>query len=333
MKKLSALILALCLILSLAACGQNSGENGENTPEEAVTIRVGGMTGPTSMGMVKLMDDAEKGETANSYDFSLESGASVFAPALTKGEIDIAAVPANLASVIFNNTDGGLMVMAVNTLGVLYVVERGENVNEISDLSGKTVYATGQGATPEYSLRHILKENGLDPDKDVTLQWCADTSEALANIAADDQAVAMLPQPFVTVAQSKVEGLRIALDLNEEWEKIEEAARLVTGVVVVRREFAEKYPQQTAKFLEEYEASVNYAGTNPEETAQLIAQYEIVPSASIAQKALPGCNITFLAGQELKTALEGYLTVLFEENPQSIGGALPGAEFYYGAKA
>lgn len=334
MKKLTALLLALCLIFALAACGQRTEPTPTQEPqvsEEPVTIRVGGMTGPTSMGMVKLMSDSEAGATENSYEFSLETGATVFAPALTKGEIDIAAVPSNLASVIFNNTDGGVKAIAVNTLGVLYIVERGESVSELSDLAGKTVYATGQGATPEYTLRYLLKENGLDPDGDVTIVWCADTTEALANISADENAIAMLPQPFVTVAQSKVEGLRVALDLNGQWDALDNGSKLVTGVVVVRTEFAEKYPQQLQKFLEEYEASVAYTQSNPEDTAQLIADYEIVPAAPVALKALPQCNVTYLAGDEMKAALSGFIDVLFAENPQSVGGAVPGGEFYYGA--
>lgn len=328
MKKYLSMILALFMLMSLAVgCTQ---QEKPEVKEEAQTIRVGALTGPTSMGMVKLMDASDKGESENTYKFTLQSEASAFVPALAKGEIDIAAVPANLASVVYNNTDGAVKLLAVNTLGVLYIVERGETVNSLADLAGKTIYATGEGAAPEFGLKYLLKENGLEGDKAPTIQWCADTTEALSYIASNDDAIAMLPQPFVTAAQAKVEGLRVAVDLNAEWEKLDNGSAMVTGVVLVRSEFAEKYPQQLAKFMDEYKASVDFVLENTEEAAQLIGGYDIV-KAPIAQKALPNCNITFITGSEMKAAMEGYLGVLYEMNPASVGGALPEADFYYNA--
>lgn len=328
MKKYLSIILALLMLVSIAA-GCTAQEEPE-VEEEAQTIRVGALTGPTAMGMVKLMDESDKGESGNTYEFTLQSEASAFVSALAKGEIDIAAVPANLASVIYNNTDGAVKLLAINTLGVLYIVERGESVNSLADLAGKTVYATGEGAAPEFGLKYLLKENGLEGDNAPTIQWCADTTEALSYIASDENAIAMLPQPFVTAAQAKVDGLRVAVDLNAEWEKLDNGSSMVTGVVLVRSEFAENYPQQLAKFMEEYEASVNFVLENTEDAANLIGGYEIV-KAPIAQKALPYCNITFITGDEMKTAMEGYLGVLYGMNPASVGGAMPGEDFYYNA--
>ncbi len=328
MKKYLSIILALCMLMSLAVgCAQPL----PIVEEETQTIRVGALTGPTAMGMVKLMDDSDKGVSENTYKFTLQSEATAFAPALAKGEIDIAAVPANLASVIYNNTEGAVKVLAINTLGVLYIVERGNSVNSLSDLAGKTIYATGEGAAPEFGLKYLLKENGLEGDNAPTIQWCADTTEALSYVASDESAIAMLPQPFVTAAQAKVEGLRVAIDLNAEWEKLDNGSAMVTGVVVVRSEFAENYPQQLAKFMEEYAASVSYVLENTEDAAALVGGYEIV-KAPIAQKALPYCNITFLTGDEMKTAMEGYLGVLFDMNPAAIGGAMPEADFYFNAE-
>ncbi|MEA4813949.1 MAG: MqnA/MqnD/SBP family protein [Oscillospiraceae bacterium] len=334
MKKKLSLILALAMALSLCACGAKSETTTQTQqPQEAATtIRVGAMTGPTAMGMVKLMSDSDAGSTENTYEFTLDSGATTFVSALAKGDLDMAAVPSNVAATIYNNTDGAVEVMAVNTLGVLYVVERGDSVQSVADLKGKTIYATGQGAVPEYTLDYLLTKNGLDPTKDVTIQWCADTTEALSYIAKDSSAIAMLPQPFVTVAQSKVEGLRVALSLNDEWQKLENSD-IVTGVVVVRKDFAEQYPQQTAKFLEEYQASVEYTSTNASDAAALIANYEIVPSAAVAETALPECGITFVSGADMKTEVDAFLNVLYFENPQAIGGKLPDADFYYGAEA
>ncbi len=336
MKKLISLILALLMLACLFTGCTDSGKDPTPTEtptasEEPVTIRVGAMTGPTAMGMVKLMDDSDKGETENTYEFSLQTEATAFAPALTKGEIDIAAVPANLASVLYNNTDGGVKVLAVCATGVLYIVERGNSVNSLADLAGKKLYATGEGATPEFALRYLLKANGLEGDKAPDIQWCADTTEALSYISNDETAIAMLPQPFVTAAQSKVEGLKVSLDLNEEWQKVNDGASMATGVIVVRTEFAEKYPQQVEKFMQEYAASVKYVNENTEQAAELIGGYEIV-KAPIALKALPYCNICCLTGDELKECLGGYLEALYYMNPQSVGGKLPDDGLYYAAK-
>lgn len=307
---------------------QDDTEEGGN--EEAVTIRVGGLSGPTSMGLVKLMEDSANGETENTYEFAdLAADATAFVSPLATGEIDIAAVPSNLASVVYNNTEGGVQVLAVNTLGVLNIVESGEEISSIADLAGKTIYATGQGATPEYTLRYLLSQNGVDPDNDITIQWCSDTTEILSYVSADASAIAMIPQPFATVALTQVEGLRIALDLNDEWAKLDTGCDIVTGVLVVRTEFAEQYPQQLATFMEEYEASVNYTAEEAESASELIEKY-IGVKAAVAAKALPNCHITFLAGTDMKASLEGYLQVLYDQSASSIGGSMPGEDFYYG---
>ena len=297
---------------------------------EGVTVRIGAMSGCTAMGLVKLMDAAEKGQTNGSYDFAeLGTEASAFVAPLTKGELDMAAVPANLASVIYNNTDGAVEVLAVNTLGVLYLLEKGESLNGFSDLAGKTVYMTGQGAVPEYTVRYLLLQNGIDPDTDLTLQFCADTTEALSYLSSSEEAIAILPQPFVTAACAQVEGLRVVCDLNDEWAAVNEDCQITTGVLVVRREFAEAYPNTIACFLQEYEASMNYITEDPEGAAELVEKYGIVAKAAVAQKAMPNCHLQFMTGEEMKTAVSGFLSVLYEMNPASVGGALPGDDFYY----
>ncbi len=298
--------------------------------EDAVTVRVGGLSGPTSMGLVKLMEDSADGLTENTYEFAeLSSDSSAFVTPLATGEIDIAAVPSNLAAVIYNNTDGAVQVLAVNVLGVLDIVQRGEQVTSLSNLVGKTLYASGQGATPEYTLRYLLIQNGIDPDTDLDIQWCADTTEVLSYVSQDESAVAMLPQPFATVAQAQVDDLSVAIDLNDEWAKLGLESEIVTGVLVVRTEFAQEYPQQLATFLEEYEVSVQYTLDEPEEAATLIEKY-IGVSEAVAQAALPNCHLTDLTGVDMRTALEGYLQIIYDMNAASVGGSMPGDDFYYG---
>lgn len=320
MKRFYALALALVLALSILA--------GCTPAAEDVTINIGGMTGPTTMGMVKLLSDSDAGAAANDYNLTLAGSADVLAPMLINKELDIAAVPANLASVLYNKTQGGIRVLAINTLGVLYVVEKGDSIAAVGDLRGKTIYATGQGAAPEYALRYILSSNGIDPDNDVTIEFHAEPAEVVTLMAGSENAIAMLPQPYVTVAMGKLEGLRVALDITEEWNKLGADSMCLTGVVVAQAAFIEEHPEQVKRFLEEYEASIAFANENVAEAAALCEHYGVI-AAAVAQKAIPECNITYIDGEEMKTALGGYLNVLFAQNPASVGGALPADDFYY----
>ena len=294
-------------------------------------VNILALKGPTAMGMVQFMQAAESGDAAdNNYNFSIVAAVDEVAPKLVKGEVDIAAVPANLASVLFNNTKGGVQVLAVNTLGVLYIVESGDTVKSVEDLRGKTIYASGKGATPEYALNYILAQNGLTDD--VTIEWKSEHAECVAVLAGTENAIAMLPQPFATTAQVKAPAIRTALDLTKEWDVLQANAAapssLITGVVVVRTAYAKEHPKAVSAFLDYYKASTDYVNANIADAAALVEKYDIVPAA-IAQKALPLCNITFIEGSEMKNKLSGYLNVLFEQNEKSVGGALPTDDFYY----
>ena len=348
MKKYAALILSLILMLTaFAACSQDTNDPTQTltdsdivtssdvvtpsdvvenvTPSDASAIRIAGMKGPTSIGMVKIMED---NTVSGKYDFTIAGTADEITPKLIKGELDIAAVPANLASVLYNKTNGAVSVLAVNTLGVLYIVEKGDSVNSLEDLKGKTIYATGKGTTPEYSLRYLLTENGIDPDNDVTIEFRSEATEIVSVLATAEEGIALLPQPYVTVAAGKVEGLRTAINLNDEWNKLDNGSKLVTGVVVARNDFIEDNADAVAAFLEEYKNSVNYVNGNVEEAAVLVEKFDIF-AAAVATKAIPQCNIVYLDGEEMEEALTAYLTILYNQNPASIGGNLPGEDFCY----
>lgn len=340
MKKITALFCALALSVSmLVGCATTADEQKgsaveQTTKSEPVDLNITALKGPTAMGLVKFMNDAENGKiTDNNYNFSIAASADEITAKLVKGEgIDIATVPANLASVLYNNTKGQIDVLAINTLGVLYIVENGNQISSVADLKGKTIYASGKGLTPEYTLNYILSKNGIDPEKDVNIEWKSEHSECLSALMANENSIAMLPQPFVTTAQTKSDKIKVALDLNKEWDNLQKDSKtpssLITGVVVARKDVIEKNPQAISAFLDHYKQSVDYVNSNVEDAAKLVGQYDIVPEA-VAVKAIPACNITFIEGKEMKEKLSGYLSVLNEQNPKTIGGAMPADDFYY----
>ena len=352
MKKLfrSAAVLALAaaLLVSLTACGkeqETQPETEEPVQEAPTTLRVGALKGPTAMGLVELMkasDLVSAGEevpqaydnlpdAVDTYTFTLAAAATELAPQLVKGDLDIACVPANLAATLYQQTEGEVVTLGINTLGVLYIVENGNAVQSLADLEGKTMVASGKDSTPEYTLRYLLEENGVDPDTGVVIDWKNEHSECVSALASGAATIALLPQPFVTVAESKMPELRTALDLTEQWDALDNGSALITGVVVARRDVAEAHPQAVERFLEQYAASVDWVNANTADAAALIGEYGIV-DAAVAEKALPACNIVCITGSEMKEKLSGYLQVLCDASADSVGGAMPGDDFYYGAE-
>lgn len=322
-KKILLLLLAAALLL-LPACGATAKGMSAEGP-----VRIAGLKGPTTMGLVNLLDMEQQGTAALDYDLQLYGTADEIVPGLIKGELDMAAVPANLAAALYQKTKGGIQVMAVNTLGVLYVVEKGDTVHSMADLAGRTILSTGKGTTPEYLLRYLLEKNGLDPDKDVNIQYCSEATEVTAQMAAAQKdAIAVLPQPYVTAAGMKDPSLRVALDLTAEWDKVSDS-QLVTGVTVVRTQYAQEHPDVVEAFLQEYAQSVRTANTDLDRTAALCEQQGVVAKAAIAKKALPACNIVCRTGDEMQKDVSAYLSVLCAADPAAVGGKLPDEGFYW----
>ena len=317
MKGIVAMITAAVMLFSLAAFAACSKK------QDDTEIRIAALKGPTGMGMVKLADK----QNYPNYTVSIEASPDALNPRIISGEVDVAAVPVNLASVLYNKLDGDISVLAVSTLGVLYVVEAGSEVNSVADLAGKTVYATGQGATPEYILNYLLDKNGVAGSVEVNY---VGEHAALATMLANGSAeIGMLPEPNVTSTLAGNDNLRIALNLTEEWNKVC-STELVQGVVIARKSFVNEHPEAIEQFLREYEKSSAFVNENIDEAAKLIVDVGILGNVEIAKKAIPNCNISFSKGEAMHKAVEGMLTVLFEANPKSIGGKLPDKDFYYG---
>lgn len=363
--KTLALALTLGLLCSgLAGCGQarNSGNTAESLAAESTQptsgtqtsesmeaatesteataenadgtlIRVASLKGPTSLGLLFLMDKANKGETANTYEFRMATGADEILPLMVKGDLDIALIPANVASILYHKTQGGVEVIDINTLGVLYMVSGEDGLADFTDLKGKTIYLTGKGTTPDYVLQYLLNANGMSVD-DVTLEYKSEATEVASVLAEDPTAIGLLPQPFVTAACMQNNALKVIFDLNEEWNKVQGASgsSMVTGVTVVRKEFLEENEEAVKAFMEEHKASAEAINADPATGAALAVEAQIVAKEPIAQKAIPDCNITYMDKAEMKQALSGYLDVLFHQDSQSIGGGLPESDFYYDAE-
>lgn len=306
---------------------ETAGETTDSLNTVGAAYNIASLKGPTTMGMVKLMSDSEKGETFNTYNVSIHGAADEIVAGVVSGSTDIANVPANLAAVLYNKTEGNINVSAVNTLGVLYVVAVNEEINSVEDLRGKTVYSTGKGTTPEYVLNYILRQNGLEPQVDVTIEYKTEASECAAVMAESEGGIAVLPQPYVTAAMKQNEFIQIWLSLTDEWDKVSDTP-LITGVTISQRSVQENNPGAYDIFLDEYAASVDYVNANTDEAAALIGGYDII-AEPVAKEALPLCNITLLRGDEMRNAVNGYWNVLFEADPAAVGGTLPDDGAFY----
>ena len=349
-RKLLALTLSLALTAGLAACSTQAppestapaAETQTPAAETAVpyqTVHLGLLSGPTGMGAAKMLADNDEayaqveagtyeGGTLLRYEVTLGSDpANDIVPRLTNGELDIAAIPTNLAATLYNRTDGGIKLLALNTLGVLHILENGDTVNSLADLEGRTLYATGQGSNPEYVLNYLLEANGLDPAADVDIQWLA-SEELTVRMASGDIDLCMLPVPAATTVMMQNSDVRDAIDLNDAWTESGAQGTFTMGCLVARTEWLEGNSELVPGILEEYAASIDYANSNPEEAAALIERYGIVPKAAVAQAAIPQANMVCVTGEDMK-GIADYYQVLFDADPTSIGGAIPGEDFYY----
>ncbi len=289
-------------------------------------VRVGSLKGPTTMGIVNLMSESEAGTAEGSYEFTMSAEPSEVMASMVAGDLDIAMVPSNVAAVMNNKVEGGVSVIDINTLGVLYCVTGDESITSIADLSGKTVLTTGQGATPEYTMNYLLEQNGVT---DCTLEFKSEATEIAALLAEDSDQIAILPQPFVTVAEAQNEELATAFSLTDEWDAVSDGSQLITGVTVVTNSFLEEHQEEVELFIKEHEESAALATSDVATTAELVAQYGIIEKAPVAEKAIPYCNIVCITGEEMKTSLSGFLEVLYEQDPTSVGGSLPSDDFYF----
>ena len=320
LKKIAVFSLTIALAgLALTGCGAK---------KENVAVRVGSMKGPTSMGLLFMMEAAKAGECENDYAFTMATAADELLPLVIKGELDIALVPANVASVLYNKTEGQISVIDINTLGVLYMVSGDSTISEITGLKGKTIYLTGKGTTPDYVLQYILAGNNLADE--CTLEYKSEATEVAAVLAENPNAVGLLPQPFVTAACAQNEALSVIFDMDEQWSKIQGGnSSTVTGVTVVRNEFLKENEEAVKTFLTEHAESVKAINEDNAGGAKLAVEAGIIAKESIAQKAIPNCNIVCITGDEVKERLSAYLNMLFEQSPEAVGGKLPGEEFYY----
>ena len=328
MKKAIAIILCFALIFIFAGCKSDNSTTSDNTKSD---ISVACLKGPTGVGMAKLMSDNENKKTKNNYDFILASSADEISGKIVSGEINIASVPTNLAAKLNSKTEGKITMLAVNTLGVLSILEDGNSIKSVADLKGKTIYTTGEGSNPEFILRYVLSKNGIDSHKDVDIHFVANNDELIATLVSGTAKIAMVPEPAATSAIVKKGSLKKVLSLNDEWQKISNGD-LMMGCVVALKSYVENHKDAVNNFLKEYENSINFANSNIKETATLCEKYQIIPSANIAEKCIKDCNLTFVSGEKAQALIEDYFKVLLDADKTSIGGKLPQDDFYYKEK-
>jgi len=319
------IVVALAIAV-VASCAQPVAAPERTASQESVMIHVASLKGPTTMGIVGMMADPDKYRIGPA-SFAVEGTADAITPKLVSGEVDIALIPANLAAVLYAKTNGGVQVASINTLNVLYVVSKGVTVTSLADLAGRTVYSTGKGTTPEAVMNTVLDGNGLTGS--VHIEYLSEATEVAAKLAGASTGVAVLPQPYVTVVTSKDPSISVALDLGAEYEKVT-GSPVVTGVTVVRTEFAKAYPGIVAGFLAASAESAGFTNASPAAAGELITAQGITPTAAIAEAAIPHCGIVSMSGPEARTALRNYLSTLAAANPALVGGSVPGDDFYWG---
>lgn len=338
MKKLLAILLTLSLMLTFVACGDSNNDANSSTPATSTEteeytpadVSVAYMTGPTGVGMVKLHADSDEKKTENNYTFKVAATADEFKADFLAKKINIASVPTNLAAALYNATSGQVRILAVNTYGVLSIIENGNSLKSIADLKGKTLYATGKGQNPEYILKYILEKNGIDPENDLTIKF-VDSKELTAKIISGEAQYAMAPEPAASTVLTKNDKLNRAISINDEWAKVSDS-KLMMGCVIALDSYVQENQKTVEKFLEEYEESIAFATENIETTAQYCEKYGVAASAAIATKAIPNCNLCFVVGKEMKENINAYIKVLFDADAKSIGGKLPADDIYYNAK-
>lgn len=314
-----ALILTLCI--SLSGC---------NKVKDDTVVKVGALKGPTAIGLMKLMDDSANNKALNAYSFEIATAADEILPKMISKDLDIALVPANVAAILYNKSEGNIKVIDINTLGVLYAVSSDESIKSVKDLENKTVYVTGQKNTPDYITQYLLKENNVDISL-VNIEYKSEAAEVAALLNEKEGAVGILPQPFVTACCIKNENLKIVLDLTKEWDDLNKdtGSKLVTGVTVVRADFLAEHESIVKDFLKEHQLSAEFVSTNLEDVAKMVVDKGIIEKEPLAMKAIPNCNITYMDKDSMKEALSGYLNVLYTMDKTTVGGQLPDEEFYY----
>jgi NitT/TauT family transport system substrate-binding protein len=315
------------MVVGMLGCG-SSDQAATTTSADKVDVRVASLSGPTSIGLVSLMDKASNGQAANNYEFTISKAADEVTSKVINGDVDIACVPANVASVIWNKTNGAISVVDINTLGVLSVVTGDSSITSINSLAGHTVYMTGKGTTPEYVMNYLLDKNGIADQVD--LEFKSDSTEVESILENDPNAIGVLPEPYVSVATTNNPSLSAAVSLTNEWSTASGgSSSLITGVTIVRNDFLNEHPDAVSQFVQEQSDSVDTVNSDPAAASQLVVNEGIIADASVAEKAIPNCNLVCMTGSDMYTSLQGYYKVLYSEDPSSIGGNLPSDNFYW----
>ncbi|WBW98302.1 ABC transporter substrate-binding protein [Oceanirhabdus sp. W0125-5] len=323
MKKICLVLFTIFISLNLIACGT------KNNPKEPVSVSIASLKGPTSIGMIKLIDD-DTSITSDNVSVSIEviPSPDLLVPRLLNEELDIAAVPVNVASKVYNATKGKYEVAVINTLGVLYIVSNDESLDSIEDLKGQTIYCGTPGATPDFILQNLMNKNGLIPDENIIIDYSLKNSELAQAVISGDVQYAILPEPFATMVSLKNKNIKRSINIQDEWNKVEKSAEIIMGALVIKKEFREKNSEFINKFLDEYENSVSWVNDNPVDGGKLLEKHEILPNSKIAELSIPNCNVVYIDAQSKQDEIINFLKILYDFDKKSVGGNLPDEKFF-----
>jgi NitT/TauT family transport system substrate-binding protein len=295
--------------------------------ENREVVVVESLRGPTGLGIAKLAGDNPilPGDFDVEYRFS--SAPDVTVSNVLSGEADIAALPTNVAARLYS-AGVPYRILAVNTLGVLYIVSTDPAIEDLGDLEGRELLVSGRGANPDIILRALLEGRGIDPDEDLAIRYANHTEAAQLLLSGREQS-ALLPEPFVTRVLQQSPGARIAVDIQEEWQRqLGAGSTIGLGCIVVHNRLVEEEPAFVATFLEEYLASVEWVRSNPEQAGPIVEELGVGFTAEEAREAIPRANLVGLFGVEAYRAIDPYFRALYAFDPASLGGSLPGQDLF-----
>lgn len=315
------------LTLILNAEGAREGSEATAALAEPLQLTVAGLKGPSSIGMLRMIESEPVFGEDVETEYQIVDEPQLMIARIMSGEADIAAVPINLAAVLYNK-GAPYRLGAVTGDGLLHIVSSREDIGSVEDLKGKRIYCIAQGSTPEFVLRYVLEKSGIDPDTEVELDFSFDHVAIAPQLIAGKVDLAVLPEPFVSIVASKNPAVQPVIDLQQVWAELSGTGDTYPiTATLVRNSLYREHPEALKAFFAAYRESIDWANANPAEAGGLAGKYMEMPAPIIA-KAMPRLNLRYQSPREARSRVEELYQVFHGFAPASVGGTIPGDEFY-----